>query len=109
MRSRYSAYTLRKSGYIVETSLQREDLSSLEEHMRFIHYFRLEIVETRRGSALDRKGTVEFRAYYEEGKKRGVLYERSAFLKRKGRWYYDPKNSLILSQDPRKIGHSRDG
>ena len=93
MRSRYSAYRLKEASYIAETSLHGEDPAAIAASMEKTHFYRLEILSFKRGGVLDKRGEVTFRAFYEaeseKGTRKGVLEERSVFIRRKGRWYYD--------------------
>jgi SEC-C motif-containing protein len=100
MRSRYSAYALKNADYIVATSLKDEKHASIEQAMKESDFYRLEILSHKKGGVLDRKGEVTFKAFYKtfcrtpQGE--GVLHERSAFVRKKGRWFYDEENSTIL-------------
>jgi SEC-C motif-containing protein len=94
MRSRYSAYAMKEANYIVQTALVSDDQSAIEEWMKRVKFVKLEVVRTQRGKALDKKGIVEFRAWFEDKGKIEVLHEVSAFVKRKGRWFYDETNSF---------------
>lgn len=94
MRSRYSAYAKKRPEYLLETALHKADRASIESWMQSAEFLRLEILHCRKGKALDKKGFVEFKAYYLEEEKERVLHEVSAFVKHKGRWYYDQENSF---------------
>jgi len=94
MRSRYSAYAMKNANYILQTALVADNKSAIEEWMRRVKFVKLEIVRTQRGKALDKKGIVEFKAWFEDEGKTEVLHEVSAFVKRKGRWFYDESNSF---------------
>ncbi len=100
MRSRYTAYVMKKADYLVATSLSTSTLEEIEASMRDIEFVSLEIVSKSRGKALDKKGRVEFKATFRNGEKVGVLHENSLFLKRKGRWLYDEKGSEIFHYPP---------
>ncbi|WP_457595428.1 YchJ family protein [Hydrogenimonas sp.] len=93
MRSRYSAYAKRRPEYLLDTALHKGDRASIESWMQSAEFLRLEILRCRKGKALDKKGFVEFKAYYLEGQRERVLHEVSAFVKRRGRWYYDQESS----------------
>ncbi len=94
MRSRYSAYAMKKADYILKTALESDSRQAIEAWMERITFIQLEVVRTERGKALDKKGIVEFKAWFEEGGKRQRLHEVSTFVKRKGRWFYDEKSSF---------------
>ena len=95
MRSRYSAYAMKKVDYIIKTALVSDDRTAIEEWMNRVKFVKLEVVRTQRGKALDKKGVVEFKAWFEDEGKTELLHEVSAFVKRKGRWFYDERSSFI--------------
>ena len=88
MRSRYSAYAMKKADYIVQTALISDKKTAIEEWMKRVEFIKLEIVSIQCGKALDKKGVVEFKAWFEYEGKTEVIHEVSAFAKRKGRWFY---------------------
>jgi len=94
MRSRYSAYAMKNADYIVQTALVVDNKTAIEEWMKRVKFVKLEILRTQRGKALDKKGVVEFKAWFKDEGKTEVLHEVSAFVKRKGRWFYDESNSF---------------
>ncbi len=77
MRSRYSAYVLKLSDYLLETwhSSSRPVALNVEEDA--IAWLRLQIIDS---------GTdwVEFAAFFQGGQ----LHERSRFVYENGRWFY---------------------
>lgn len=85
MRSRYTAFSLRKHPYLIKTwhpktrpDLQPGDLEGTE-------WRGLEVLRSQTGF---KKGYVEFKArYVDEGEAR-ELHEISRFQKIKNRWYY---------------------
>jgi SEC-C motif-containing protein len=87
MRSRYSAFVLLDSAYLMETWHPDTRPSELELDTG-IEWRRLDIVSTQRGGPLDNQGTVEFKAHFRQGGGRGVHHETSRFLKARGQWYY---------------------
>ncbi len=88
MRSRYTAYVKGNVDYLVETDFHEVDVEATKKWMEEAKFHRLEILKTYRGKALDKKGRVEFKAYFtQEGEER-VHHELSDFEKYKGRWYY---------------------
>ncbi|BDY13611.1 YchJ family protein [Hydrogenimonas cancrithermarum] len=97
MRSRYAAYALKRADYIVQTALHADNRDSIASWMEKAEFFRLEIVQTKRGGVLDKKGIVEFRAWFKEEDEEYILHEISAFVKRKGRWYYDEEGSETVT------------
>jgi SEC-C motif domain protein len=90
MRSRYSAYAMDKSGYLLETwdASSRPKTEKIDFSKENIEWQRLEIVDTKKGGQLDSKGIVEFKAFYLENGEPQLLHEISRFVKTKGRWLY---------------------
>lgn len=87
MSSRYTAFAVGDADYLRATwhsSTRPLDLDLDDETT----WLALEIVSTERGGPFDRDGEVEFRASYRSDRERGVLHERSRFLRDSGRWFY---------------------
>lgn len=92
MRSRYSAYVLKKIDYIVETthpdSRSQNLKSEIEAWAESVSWNGLEIVRTSMGEPKDKIGKVEFKArYVHEGNNR-THHELSRFKRYQKRWYY---------------------
>ncbi|MHC2998116.1 hypothetical protein OB08_01735 [Microbacterium sp. HJ5] len=87
MRSRYTAFVAGDAAYLRETwhPGTRPDGLDLDPAQRWTG---LEIVDREAGGADDARGVVEFRASWRHGAERGVLHERSRFVRRSGRWFY---------------------
>lgn len=87
MRSRYTAFVVGDAPYLSETwhAGTRPDRLDLDPAQRWTG---LEIVGTESGGPDDDRGVVEFRAAWTHGRERGVLHERSSFVRRGGRWRY---------------------
>ncbi|WP_328518297.1 YchJ family protein [Actinoplanes sandaracinus] len=87
MRSRFSAYALDNSDYVVRTwhPQTRPEAVTAEPGMRWT---RLEVLEHGGGGVFDAEGTVDFRAHYTDGGRPGVLAEKSRFVRHDGRWVY---------------------
>lgn len=92
MRSRYTAYTINDVDYILEThdpeTVSEMDRDAVLDWSLSSKWEGLEIVKTKAGKVRDKKGTVEFRAYYTADEKKQIHHEKSQFIKIKGRWYY---------------------
>ena len=88
MRSRYTAYVKKNIVYLVETDFHDVDIEATKSWMESAKFHRLEILKVYRGKALDKKGRIEFKAWYEENGEERVHHELSDFEKYKGRWYY---------------------
>ena len=85
MRSRYSAYVLKKIDYLVNTQCDKKDpkilhseISQFAKNTIFQH---LEIIYSN-------GETVEFKAYFISENKQHILHERSLFVYRNGTWCY---------------------
>jgi SEC-C motif-containing protein len=92
MRSRYTAYVLRKVDYLIQTTHPDErtdDLAdTIRKWMRQVEWLKLHIVATEGGSENDETGRVEFIAEYLADSGPGRHHECSVFEKRDGEWYY---------------------
>lgn len=88
MRSRFSAFQLRRPEYLIETW----DLSSCPKKLGFEQDERrwssLVIVDTIGGGEEDQRGVVEFKATYELGEDTYLFHEISRFTRHEGRWVY---------------------
>ncbi len=88
MRSRFSAFAVGDADYLLESwhpSTRPADLD-LDADTRWL---RLDIVSTSAGGPFDDRGEVAFEARYRTADgERGVLRERSRFVREHGRWYY---------------------
>ena len=87
MRSRYSAFAVQDAAYLLKSwhPSTRPPVVGFEKDLRWDG---LEILGTSEGSPFHTKGTVEFRAHYVQGGRRGHLYERSSFVRHEGAWVY---------------------
>lgn len=94
MRSRYTAYTLKNTQYLVDTSHpgQQDSIRQQEIYQQSDStlWQRLEIINTEAGKATDQTGIVEFRAWFKESPSgpEKAHHERSTFIKKEGRWYF---------------------
>jgi SEC-C motif-containing protein len=87
MRSRYSAFALAESAYLLETWHPRTRPATLEVDPE-VRWTGLDVLATSGGSPLETEGTVEFRAHYVVAGRTGAQHERSRFLREQGRWRY---------------------
>jgi len=88
MRSRYTAFALGDAAHVAATwhPSTRPERVELDDGTRWRG---LEIVATDAGTADDRRGEVEFRAHFiDPDRTRGVLHERSRFIRQRERWWY---------------------
>ncbi|MDQ0030079.1 YchJ family protein [Arthrobacter bambusae] len=87
MRSRYAAFVVLDSDYLLRTWHPDTRPAALDLDPD-IEWRRLDILATHRGGPLDAEGSVEFAARYRSGGERGVQRENSRFLRIDRRWYY---------------------
>ena len=87
MRSRYSAFVLENSDYLLATwhASTRPGQVNFSSDQRWLG---LKIRNTERGLNGDDSGVVEFVARYKIGGKGFRLHERSRFVFESDRWYY---------------------
>lgn len=85
MRSRYTAYTLRKEPYLKTTwhpSTRPVDPVAQEDGTKWLG------LEVRRHVPAGDEATVEFVARYKIGGRAHRLHEVSRFVREEGKWYY---------------------
>lgn len=93
MRSRYSAYVIVAVEYILRSthpSMRRfYNAEDIEQWAKSSLWQKLEIISKTEGEAKDKKGTVEFKAYYTDvdGKPQ-IHHEKSNFRKELGKWFF---------------------
>lgn len=93
MRSRYSAYATGAIDYIVRSthpsSRKYHDVESVEEWAASSTWQKLEIIAKSAGEAKDKRGLVEFKAYYLDAEKSPQIHhEISHFEKYLGKWFF---------------------
>jgi SEC-C motif-containing protein len=100
MRSRYSAFVLSDSEYLVKTTAKEnryeEDIELIKESAQNIVWLGLEVLK-------ESENEVEFKAFYKEGDIINVLHEKSSFVKEDGLWLYKDGilfNSKIERNEP---------
>ncbi|MEO7124467.1 MAG: YchJ family metal-binding protein [Lacisediminihabitans sp.] len=87
MRSRFSAFAVGDSSYLLETWHPATRPSTLELDLS-LRWYRLDIIAVTGGGMLADSGTVEFRAYYRSPGGPGEQHETSRFATLHGRWFY---------------------
>ena len=103
MRSRYSAYAAVEPKYLMQTSyvtlLKNQNEADIRAWAEENKWQKLKVLSSQKGQAEDRRGEVEFKAYFidYEGKSQ-VHHEKSTFIKEAGKWFYlsgiiDPKTT----------------
>jgi SEC-C motif domain protein len=85
MRSRYSAFALGKTDYLLRSWHPSTRPRRVDTDLRWIG---LDVLDATGGGLFDAEGEVEFRARYRDGKRTGVLHERSRFVRHDGVWVY---------------------
>lgn len=92
MRSRYSAFYLKKFDYIVRTQKLPDDPNQTAADIQATNdstqWIKLEILATEKGKAVDETGMVSFAAHFKEGQQIGKLSEKSIFQKIDSEWCY---------------------
>ncbi|WDP92035.1 MAG: YchJ family protein [Desulfobacter sp.] len=103
MRSRYTAFCLKNSDYLMATLApekrmgQEERLrQELTQTMAAIQWLGLAVIKV--GPAGEDRGNVEFAAFFEQAGVFGQLHERSAFIRVGERWFY--RDGEILEPVP---------
>ena len=106
MRSRYSAYVVINTKYLIESTYPAQqknfDEADIKAWATTNNWQKLEVLTTNKGQANDIDGEVEFKAFYIDAK--GILqnhHEKSTFIKEAGKWFYvsgiiEPKNALQI-------------
>jgi SEC-C motif domain protein len=87
MRSRFSAFSIGDTAYLLRTwhPTTRPGRLTLDPQQRWT---RLDILTIDQGGLFDTIGTVEFRAHYRESGHPGTLHEHSRFVREDGEWVY---------------------
>lgn len=87
MRSRFSAFAVGDTAYLLETwhPGTRPPSLRLDPELRWT---RLDVLAASAGSPFHKTGTVEFRAHYRQDGRRGSMHEHSTFTREGGRWVY---------------------
>ena len=93
MRSRYSAYAVGAAAYLVKTTHSStrkfHDTESIKNWAQSNIWQKLEIVSKSAGEAKDKRGIVEFRAYFLDAHRQPQIHhENSNFVKELGKWFF---------------------
>ena len=92
MRSRFTAYAMRRSDYLVATTAEAEraklDPEELAGYCRMVKCISLKILGTELGGAQDDTGVVIFHASLQINGRRTLHREVSRFVREGGRWAY---------------------
>lgn len=87
MRSRYSAFAIGDTAWLLESWHPSTRPTSLDLDPD-VRWYRLDILSRSRGGMLDTEGLVEFEAHYRSPDGPGSQHETSLFLREDGRWRY---------------------
>jgi SEC-C motif-containing protein len=88
MRSRFSAYARRDVSYLLNTWDTGKRPATIDFSKETAQWQTLTIVNTKKGTAHDNKGIVEFKAFYQQDGEDYFMHEISRFLKSDSRWLY---------------------
>jgi len=89
MRSRYSAFHLRRADYLLASwHHTTRPASFAESDWQDLKWIGLKIISSQAGQPGDLTGNVEFIARFKTGGRAGKLHERSQFVCENGRWFY---------------------
>ena len=87
MRSRYSAFAVGDTAYLLATwhHTTRPTSLELDPDQR---WYRLDVLANREGGPFDTSGVVEFEAFYRAPAGAGSQHEASRFSREDGLWFY---------------------
>lgn len=93
MKSRYSAYCLVESDYLIATTHISKrwhfDKAAIEQWAKESEWKGLKIISIHKGTKEDMQGEVSFQAFFgDEAKKSHIHYEHSLFVKEQNQWFY---------------------
>jgi SEC-C motif domain protein len=92
MRSRFTAYAMRKVDYLLATTSTEErgklDPEELAGYCKTVSCISLKVIKTEAGGPQDDEGTVLFHASLQVNGKRILHRELSRFKREEGRWVY---------------------
>ncbi len=105
MRSRYSAFALRRADYLEHTHDPSTLAPNTYQDLDDTKWVGLTILDTTGGAALNITGTVTFAARFIQKARLGCLSERSDFRREAGRWLYT-KGTHRPTASPAKVGRN---
>ena len=92
MRSRYTAFTKANTTYLslshAKTTRPKGSQKDLERWAKSVNWLRLEVLNSADGDVNSSSGTVEFKAYFQEGSRVECIHENSLFIRENGHWVY---------------------
>ncbi|MEH3154526.1 MAG: YchJ family metal-binding protein [Gordonia paraffinivorans] len=87
MRSRFTAFAVGDVAHLLASWHPSTRPATLDVDTD-VHWYRLDVVDVAAGGPFDDRGEVAFRAFHRSPDGRGVLAERSRFVRDDARWYY---------------------
>lgn len=87
MRSRYTAFAIGDAAYLLRSWHPSTRPVNLEIDPE-VRWLRLDVLAKVGGGPFDVDGVVEFEAIHRDTNGRGVLHERSRFVRERGHWLY---------------------
>ncbi len=97
MRSRYSAFVLRNTDYLIQTWHPTTRPETLDL-ARSPDWAGLQVISAPGTAPGDKHGQVHFRAVYRTAEGWGYLEEQSDFAQEQGRWFYltgEPREGVL--------------
>ena len=88
MRSRFTAYAMGNEKYLIDTWDQTKLPKNVNISGDEVVWTRLGIITVKKGGIKDKKGLVEFKAFYELNGEEHAMLEASRFRKVDNRWIY---------------------
>ena len=92
MRSRYTAFTQGNGDFLMKSHHSSTRVDSDKEAIvawaKAVKWIKLDVLKTKKGKENDAKGTVEFKAFYNENGKEECIHENSEFVREDDNWVY---------------------
>lgn len=88
MRSRFTAYALRKTDYLLASWADSTRPAGIDFSKETAQWQSLRIIACKKGGPKDAKGIVEFKAFYSQDGMDCFMHEISRFVKTGPRWQY---------------------
>jgi SEC-C motif-containing protein len=88
MRSRFTAYARRDIDYLLASWDKGKRPAKIDFSRETAHWHELHILNTKKGQHGDKKGIVEFKAFYTQDGEEYFMHEISRFAKEGQRWLY---------------------
>jgi len=88
MRSRFTAYAMHNADYLLSSWDDSTRPAAVDFSKDTGEWTQLEVIATKKGTAKDHKGIVEFKAYFTIDGEQRVMNEISRFVKKQNHWFY---------------------